>query len=278
MEFLTRNASIRDRVGIWHAAGGRVALVPTAGSLHKGHMSLVARAQEQADHVIVSIFANPQDGQVTTLEADRELLQKIGTSVVFVPPQQEIYPMGRELGVSINVPTLTSILEGKFRPGHYADKCVVLTKLFDLIQPNVVLFGERDFQQLVIMRRLVDDLFLATEVIGCATWRDADGLAIAKANRLMTIDERALAPRLYATLKQSAAEIDGGVRDYARVERQGMQMLLQYGFEPEYFAIRQANDLGQSLPASRDLVILSAVRLNAHRLIDNLRVRVIDRY
>jgi pantoate--beta-alanine ligase len=277
MEFLTRSASVRDRIRIWRAAGTRVALVPTTGTLHKGHMSLVAEAQERADHVIVSIFADPREGEAPTLEADRELLQKMDATLVFAPPLQEIYPIGRESAATVNVPALADILEGAQRPGHFSDTATVLIKLFNLVKPDIALFGERDFQQLVIVRRLVDDLFLSMEVVGCATWRDGDGLAVATANRLLTAGERALAPRLYATLSDFAARIDAGARDYENLQRQGMEALAAAGFAPEYFAIRQAADLAAVRERARDLVILAAARLNAQRLTDNLRVRVIDR-
>ncbi len=278
MEFLTRSASVRDRIRLWRAAGARVALVPTAGTLHKGHMSLVAEAQERADHVIVSIVPHPQDSEASTHAADRDLLAKMDASVVFAPPQQEIYPIGRDLAVAVSVPGFEQILEGAHRPGHFSEVATVLTKLFILIEPDVALFGERDFQQLVMVRRLVDDLFLAIEVVGCATWRESDGLAVAAANRSLTPEERAAAPRLHQILGEFAAKIDQGTRDYDLLQRQGMESLGSAGFAPEYFAIRQAADLGLVRPGTRDLVLLAAANLNAHRLTDNLRVRLIDRY
>jgi pantoate--beta-alanine ligase len=278
MEFLTRSASVRDRIRLWRAAGARLALVPTSGTLHKGHMSLVAEAQERADHVIVSIVAKPQDSEAPTLEADRELLQKLDATLVFAPPQQEIYPVGRELAVAVSVPGLEDVWEGAHRPGYLSGAATVLTKLFNLIKPDTALFGERDFQQLVMVRRLVDDLFLSVEVVGCATWRDGDGLAVATANRSLTAEERAAAPRLYATLSDFAAKIDQGARDYESLQQQGIESLRACGFAPEYFAIRQSADLRSVRAGARDLVILAAARLNGHRLTDNLRVRVIDRY
>ncbi len=278
MEFLTRSASVRDRIRVWRSAGARVALVPTAGTLHKGHMSLVAEAQERADQVVVSIFGNPREREAPTLEADRELLQKIGASVAFAPPLQEIYPMGREAAACVNVPTLGDILEGTYRPGHFSEVATVLTKLFNVIKPDIALFGERDFQQLVMLRRLVDDLFLPVDVVGCTTWRDSDGLAAATVNRMLSADERVRAPQLYAALSDVAAKIDSGARNYPELERQGMESLVQSGFEAEYFVIRQASDLGTIRAAERDLVILAAARLNTHRLIDSLRVRIIDRF
>jgi pantoate--beta-alanine ligase len=278
MEFLTRSASVRDRIRIWRAAGTRVALVPTTGTLHKGHMSLVAEAQERAEHVIVSIFANPREREAPTLAADRELLQKTGVTMVFVPPLQEIYPLGHEFAATVNVPSLADTLEGAHRPGYFSGVSTVLVKLFNLINPDLALFGERDFQQLVIVRRLVDDLFLSIDVVGCATWRETDGLAVATVNRNLTQQERAQASGLHAILRGIAAAIDAGARDYEALQRQGVESLGAAGFAPEYLVIRQAVDLGPIREGTRDLVILAAARLGSTRLIDNLRVHLIDRH
>jgi pantoate--beta-alanine ligase len=278
MEFLTRSASVRERVRSWRAADTRVALVPTSGTLHKGHMSLVAEAQERADHVIVSIFTNPTRREAPTLEADRELLHKMGVTMVFAPPMQEIYPVGRELAAAVNVPNLTDLPDGTRSPGYYSELATVLTKLLILIQPDMALFGERDFAQLVLVRRLVDDLFLSIDIVGCTTWRESDGLAVATANRHRTAQERARAPRLYATLGEFAAKLDAGARDYDELQRQGMHALERCGLAPEYFAIRQAADLGTIRGATRDVVILAAAHMNTKRLTDNLPVRLIDRH
>jgi pantoate--beta-alanine ligase len=278
MEFLTRGASVRDRMRLWRAAGARVALVPTAGTLHKGHMSLVAEAQERADHVVVSMVADPGDRELPTVEADRELVQKIGASVLFAPPLQEIYPIGRESAAMVRPAVPEDDPEGTRRAEHFSWTATLLVKLLNLIGPDIAVFGERDFRQLAMVRRLVDDLFLSVEVVGCPVWRDGDGLAVATANRQMTADERALAPRLYAALSEFVSRIDAGERDYEALQRQGMDSLRAHGFAPEYFAIRQAADLRMVRPGARDLVLLAAVRLNSHRLTDNVRARVIDRY
>lgn len=278
MEFLTRGASVRDRIRQWRAVGARVALVPTAGTLHKGHMSLVAEAQEHADHVVVSLDPGAGDGEAPTVEADRELAQRIGASVLFAPPVQKMYPIGRELATAVQPATLADDPEGTARREHFSQTATLLVKLFNLFTPDVAVFGERDFQQLVMVRRMVDDLFLPVEVVGCAVWRDGDGLAVATANRHLTQEERAVAPRLYATLHEVAARIDAGDRDYEALERQGMDSLSALGFAPEYFAIREAADLRRVRPGARDLVLLAAARLNSHRLTDNVRARVIDRY
>jgi len=278
MEFLTRSTSVRDRVRTWRAAGARVALVPTTGTLHKGHMSVVAEAQERAEHVIVSIFPQAGEREAPTLEADRELLQKIGATVTFAPPLQEIYPIGRESAAAVNVAALADTLEGAYRPGYFTQSATLLTKLFNLIRPDIALFGERDFQQLAMVRRLVDDFFLPVDIVACPTLREGDGLAVASVNRHLTDEERAAAPGLHASLSEAAAQMDSGMRDYQALQRQGMDSLAAAGFEPQYFAIRQAVDLTEVRPDARELVVLAAARLNAHRLIDSLPVRLIDRY
>ena len=277
MEFLTRSASVQDRVRTWRAAGARVALVPTTGTLHKGHMSVVAEAQERAEHVIVSIFPQAGEREAPTLEGDRELLQKIGATVTFAPPLQEIYPIGRESAAVVKA-ALADTLEGAYRPGYLTQSATLLTKLFNLIRPDIALFGERDFQQLVTVRRLVDDFFLPVDIVACPTLREGDGLAVATVNRHLTAEERAAAPRLHASLSEAAAQMDSGMRDYQALQRQGMDSLAAAGFEPQYFAIRQAVDLKEVRPETRELVLLAAARLNAHRLIDSLPVRLIDRY
>jgi pantoate--beta-alanine ligase len=154
VETLTRNASVREKVRYWRARGRKIALVPTAGTLHKGHLSLIAKAKQQSNHVIVCIFADPNGGNSGSLGPDRELLTKIGADVLFTPPLQEIYPAGYENAAVVNLPYFAEILEGAFRPGHLADVATILTKLFNIVKPHVAVFGERDYQQLVIAPRL----------------------------------------------------------------------------------------------------------------------------
>jgi pantoate--beta-alanine ligase len=277
MQTLTRSASVRDRVAAWRASGGKIALVPTTGTLHKGHMSLVAEAQECAQHVVVSLVADAQhDGH--THEADRDLLTNLAPEVLFIPPVQELYPLGRTQAASVNLRNLTSILEGASRPGHLATTLTVLTKLFNMVRPDIALFGERDFQQLVMARRLVEDLFLPIQVVGCPTFRDGDGLALATANRELSVEQRVVAPLLYATLEDMAERIDAGDRDYAGLEHQGAQLLKAAGFACEYFVIRQQADLLPAQVGARELVIMAAVRLGNVRLNDSLPIGLIDRY
>jgi len=278
MDTLTRSASVRNRVKAWRDAGQSIALIPTMGTLHKGHMSLVAEAQERADHVIVSIFADPPQRDGHTHEADRELLAKVGTELVFIPPVQEIFPVGHELSAVVNLPELADVLEGASRPGHFAAAMTVLTKLFNIVRPDVALFGERDFQQLVMVRRLVADLFLSIEVVGCPTFRDSDGLALATVNRHLTAEERSVAPLLHAVLADTAEKIDAGGRDYDVMQHQGAQSLSSAGFVTEYFVIRQAADLAPVRSRARELVIMAAARLGRSRLADSLPIGLIDRF
>jgi pantoate--beta-alanine ligase len=279
METLTRSASIRDRVRVWRAAGRRIALVPTRGTLHKGHLHLVAEAQERADHVIVSRCANPPQHESPMLEADRELLAKIGPDLLFVPPIQEVFPAGIDASALVTVPRLEGILEGEFRPaGYFGALATVLVKLFNIVGPDLAVFGERDFQELVIVRRLVEELFLSIDIVGCPIVRDSDGVALATANRDLTREERALAPQLYAALRTIGAKLDAGRREYASLEREGVSLLEASGLSADYFAIRQAADLAPPGAAARELVVLAAVRLPRARLCDNLRIQLIERH
>ncbi len=278
MDILTRSATLRDRLKLWREAGLKIALVPTAGTLHKGHLSLVAEAQERADRVVVSIFAGLQERDASRSEADRDLLNKVGPDIVFAPPVQELYPFGTDLSASVDIPQLGKLFEGEHAPGHIAEGLTLLLKLMNLVAPDCAVFGERDFQQLVSVRQMVSDLFIPIEIVACQTLRESDGLALATGNRALTASQRTAAPQLYATLSRIGKRIDAGERDYPGLEKQGLDALTAAGFRPEYFAIRQSADLAPVRSASRDLVVLAAAHLGAVRLTDNLRVRVIDRY
>jgi pantoate--beta-alanine ligase len=278
MEIFTRNASVRERVKVWRQAGHRIALVPTAGTVHQGHMSLIAEAQERAERVIVSAFARVRERDAPTQRADRDLLQNIGADLLFTPPIHEIYPFGPELSATVDVPQLARVFEGAHRPGHIEAGLTLLLKLINIVNPDCAVFGERDYQQLVGVRQMVNDLFLPVEILECQTLREGDGLAFGSANRLLSVEQRVVAPQLYGTLKQFAARIDAGERDYLALERAGLEALTAAGFAPEYFAIRQAVDLAPVHTPTRDLVIIVAAQLGSVRLIDNLRMRLIDRH
>ena len=275
METLTRSASVHYRARHWREAGKKVALVATRGGLHRGHVSLVAAAQELADHVIVSEFADPprREGQ----DADRTLLTNVGADLLFVPPPQEIFPIGQELSACVTLPELADELEGASRPGYFAAVMTVLVKLLNIVRPDVAVFGERDFQQLVMIRRIAEDLFFGVDIVGCPTWRDGDGVAFGTVNRELTEAQRAIAPHLHGTLAQIAREIDAGARDFEALQRRGELLLNTAGFATDYFQIRRAMDLAPVRSGTRDLVVLAAARLGPVRLIDSQPIRLIDR-
>jgi pantoate--beta-alanine ligase len=275
-----RIAELRGVVRQWRMEGARVGFVPTMGSLHAGHMSLLAAARFRADRVISSVFVNPlQFGPNEDFERyprspleDSQLLADAGCDLLFMPSVEEIYPEGRESPTRISVKTLSEILEGAHRPGHFDGVATVVAKLFGIVQPDVAVFGEKDYQQLAIIRRMTSDLDIPVEIVGAPTVRSPDGLAMSSRNRYLSADERALAPRIHATLKGAAGRIDQGDSDYAAIMAWGAQQLRGATLQPDYFEIRDAATLLPPTAGTRELVILVAARLGRARLIDNLRV------
>jgi pantoate--beta-alanine ligase len=191
---------------------------------------------------------------------------------MFTPEVHEIYPHGAERATRVEVPGLSRILDGEFRPGHFEGVTTVVAKLFHIVEPDVAVFGEKDFQQLAVIRRMVADLCMPVEIVAAPTVRDADGLAMSSRNQYLTADERALAPQIYATLQAAAHRVRSGDADFASIERSGLQALESAGFRLDYFCVRQAADLGTPAPKARELVVLTAVRLGKARLIDNVQV------
>lgn len=275
-------AALRRRVRSWRAAGETVALVPTMGDLHRGHLALVDEACSRADRVVVSIFVNPlqfgpgedYDAYPRVLEQDRERLAEHGADLVFAPEVETIYPKGTDHDVRITVPGLDDILCGADRPGHFPGVATVVAKLFNIAEPDLAMFGEKDYQQLLLIRRLVSGLDFAVEIVGVPTVREADGLALSSRNGYLTGEQRRLAPVLHRTLQDTRARLQAGERDYGRLEREAVAGLETAGFEPSYVAIRRVDDL--SPPAVdaplADLRILAAARLGRARLIDNIAV------
>ena len=201
-----------------------------------------------------------------------------GLNLLFAPPVYEIYPAGHEHTTTVEVADLSGILCGAFRPGHFTGVATVVTKLLNIVAPDVAVFGEKDFQQLIVIRRLVADLCLPVEILGGPTIRDHDGLALSSRNKYLSPRERDLAPKLYESLKLAKQRIEKGEHDFGAIEQGGMQQLERAGFQPEYFAIRQATDLAQLRAESRDLIVLAAARLGKARLIDNMHARIIERH
>lgn len=279
LEVIARPAELRERVRAWRARGERIAFVPTMGNLHAGHASLVSRAREQAEHVIVSVFVNPLQfgpnedfaAYPRTPQEDRALLGSLQVDALFVPEVDDIYPRGQATSTRVHVPDLEDILCGAFRPGHFMGVATVVAKLLNLVQPDIALFGEKDFQQLMIIRRAITDLCMPVEIIGVSTTREADGLAMSSRNRYLKPEQRALAPRIFQELEVARLAIESGSRDFATLERHGTEALTAAGFRPDYFAIRDANTLMQPDDASTELVVLTAARIGRARLIDNVR-------
>jgi pantoate--beta-alanine ligase len=271
-------AQLREQVRTWRLEGERIGLVPTMGSLHDGHISLLTAARQHADRVISSVFVNPlqfgpgedYERYPRTPEEDRQLLEKAGCDMLFLPSVDEIYPAGGKSATRVSVESLSGILCGQVRPGHFDGVATVVAKLFGIVQPDVAVFGEKDYQQLAIIRRMTADLDIPVRIVGAPTVRAADGLAMSSRNRYLTPAERQVAPRIHATLSEAAARIRSGERDYAALSAWGSEQLRAAGMAPDYFAIRDALTLGE--PAGGELVILTAARLGKARLIDNLRV------
>jgi len=203
---------------------------------------------------------------------DARMLAGAGCSLMFMPDVAEIYPNGAERATRVEVPALSRILEGEFRPGHMEGVSTVVAKLFHIVEPDVAVFGEKDFQQLSVIRRMVAELCMPVEIVGAPTMRDPDGLAMSSRNQYLTPAERALAPQIYIALQAAAARLRAGDVDFASIENAGFQELERTGFRPDYFSIRSAADLSHATAQVRELVILTAARIGKARLIDNVQV------
>jgi pantoate--beta-alanine ligase len=281
METVTTIAAVRARARAWHAAGLRVGFVPTMGNLHAGHLSLLAAARYRADRVVASIFVNPlQFGPSEdfaryprTPVEDSRLLVEGHCDLLFTPSVEEIYPDGGTQATLVCVRGLSEILCGQFRPGHFEGVATVVARLFGIVLPEVAVFGEKDYQQFMIVRRMALDLALPLEVVGAPTVRASDGLALSSRNRYLSAEERARAPAIHQALREAAQAIDAGQRDYAQLERAGREALERAGMRVDYFSIRCASDLAEPRGDQNDLIVLTAARLGRARLIDNMRAR-----
>jgi pantoate--beta-alanine ligase len=280
MESVTTNAAVRERVRAWRREGHRVAFVPTMGNLHPGHVSLIELARQRGDRFVASIFVNPMQfgpnedfaHYPRTPRDDERMLAAAGCDLMFMPDVAEIYPSGAERATRVEVPGLSRILEGEFRPGHFEGVSTVVAKLFHIVEPQIAVFGEKDFQQLAVIRRMVADLCMSVEIVPAPTVRDADGVAMSSRNQYLSAAERALAPTIYATLSAAGRRLTGGDADFASIERAGFTALEAAGLRPDYFAIRQASDLNPPGAHERQLVVLTAARMSKARLIDNIRI------
>jgi len=278
MDTLTSSNELRARVAAWRRAGERIAFVPTMGNLHDGHFSLIAVARKQARRVVASVFVNPTQfgpredfaAYPRTLAQDQAGLAAHGCDLLFAPEVAEIYPFGAADTVRVEVPGLSDILDGAARPGHFVGVATVVTKLFNLVQPDVAVFGYKDYQQLLVIRRMTQDLRLPIEIVGAPTQREAHGLAMSSRNQYLSDEERARAGIIHRTLHGMRDALHAG-ETVAAIEARAVQALEAAGLVPDYAVLRRADDLGAPHAQQRSgLVALIAARLGRARLIDNL--------
>jgi pantoate--beta-alanine ligase len=280
LETVTEIAALRRRIGAWRSAAERVAFVPTMGNLHRGHLELVRRARDLADRVVVSIFVNPMqfgpgedfESYPRTPEEDGYALQALGVELLFTPSVETLYPGGTQQTTRVEVPGVSEGLCGASRPGHFTGVATVVARLFNLVQPDVAVFGKKDYQQLAVVRKMVDDLCFPVEIEGVETVRENDGLAMSSRNRYLTPEQRRVAPGLYRVLQDTADAVRSGECDPRVLEEQALGALEKAGFRPDYVSIRQISDLGPARPQEPGWVILAAAWLGRARLIDNLEI------
>lgn len=268
---------LRQQIRRLRMEGKRVALVPTMGNLHDGHMKLVDEAKARADVVVVSIFVNPMQFDrpedlaryPRTLQEDCEKLNKRKVDLVFAPSVKEIYPNGTETHTYVDVPGLSTMLEGASRPGHFRGVSTIVSKLFNLVQPDIACFGEKDFQQLALIRKMVADMGFDIEIVGVPIMRAKDGLALSSRNGYLTAEQRKIAPGLYKVLSSIADKLQAGERDLDEIIAIAGQELNEKGFRADDIQIRDADTLLEVSETSKRAVILVAAWLGDARLIDN---------
>ena len=258
-------------------SGQRIGFVPTMGNLHAGHHSLIALARQRCDFIVASIFVNPTQFGVNedfsryprTPQQDALGLGEQGCDLLFLPDVETIYPFGAERAVRVQVPELGDILEGASRPGHFDGVASVVARLFNLVQPDAAVFGSKDFQQLLVIRRMAIDLGFPVEIMAAPIVRETNGLAMSSRNQYLDANQRALAAGIHATLRWMAGQLDTAMDGTEEIEAAAMQRLADAGFQPDYAVVRKVDDLSTALPNER-AVILIAARLGGVRLIDNL--------
>ncbi|WKT60898.1 pantoate--beta-alanine ligase [Microbulbifer thermotolerans] len=282
MQVFHHVASLRDALAKARSDGKTVAFVPTMGNLHDAHIELVKAAQQHCDLVVVSIFVNrlqfglneDWDKYPRTMEQDMARLRAVQCDFLFHPEESEIYPNGMDEQTRVICPAMTDILCGASRPGHFEGVTTVVAKLFNIVQPDKAVFGIKDFQQLAVIRRMVEDLCIPVEVIAAPVHREPDGLAMSSRNSYITAQERPKVPVLYQTLLWAKGEIEGGRRDFAVLEDEAKQRIEKAGFRVDYFSIRNSKDLQPAADDDSEITILGAIYTSAARLIDNLSLEL----
>jgi pantoate--beta-alanine ligase len=280
MHVATRTAELSERLAPWRADGRRIAFVPTMGNLHAGHFSLLARAREHADVVVASVFVNPTQfgpGEdfaryPRTPEADAAALAAHGCDVLFLPDAMELYPDGPANAVTVRVPGLSDILEGAVRPGHFEGVATVVARLFNRVQPDIAVFGQKDYQQLLVIRRMARDLGWPIGIVAAPIVREANGLAMSSRNQYLAPAERERASAIHATLEWMGAEAVRAEQSLEAIENAAGERLRAAGLVPDYAVLRHASDLSPPVGRSQPLVALVAARSGTTRLIDNLLI------
>jgi pantoate--beta-alanine ligase len=267
---------LREAIKAWRLEGESVAFVPTMGNLHAGHLQLVSMAKKKADRVVVSIFVNPtqfglgEDFETypRTEREDQEKLEAGSADLLFLPSVADIYTPDAKTIVTVT--GLSDLYCGASRPGHFSGVATIVCKLFNIVQPNIALFGLKDFQQLTVIKTMVRDLNLLVEIIGVDTVREPNGLAMSSRNGYLTDAEKRVAPKLYHSLCAARDAILAGNQAYADIEQQALRFLQQAGFQPDYFSVCRSGDLKKAAAEDVDLVLLAAAKLGKTRLIDNI--------
>jgi len=273
---------LAEQLAEWRDNDEHIALVPTMGNLHAGHIALVELAQEHAERVVVSLFVNPTqfgdtedfDDYPRTLERDKRRLKMTPADLMFAPDVDTMYPFGVKDATTVSVSGLTENFCGASRPGHFDGVTTVVMRLFALVQPDVAVFGQKDYQQQLVIRRMVEDLNLPVSIITGETIREDDGLALSSRNSYLSDKQRRLAPMLHEVLKAVGSELANGRRNFDELEKNARLRLSDTGFDVDYFAIRRAQNLEMPDRDCDDLVVLAAAQLGATRLIDNIIVTV----
>ena len=269
---------LRAEIWRWRLAGESIAFVPTMGNLHAGHLQLVKAAKQQADRVVVSIFVNPtqfnEQADFTnyprTEPADRDQLQSAGIDMLYMPERETMYPA--EMLTKVSVTQVSEKHCGAARPGHFDGVATVVCKLFNMVQPDKAFFGEKDFQQLLVIRTMVADLNVPVEIIAVPTQRETDGLAMSSRNTHLSKIQRQQAGQLYQALCQARQAVLEQQTSFAEIEKTSLQVLSDQGFKPDYFAICRQRDLQAAASGDKQLIILTAARLGNTRLIDNIQI------
>ncbi len=276
-------SSMHEYVGAWRADKQSVALVPTMGNLHAGHLSLTSLAHGQADKVVCSVFVNPTqfgsdedlEGYPRTVAEDEAMLEEQGqVDLLFLPDMGTIYPYGTDSAVSVKLPALSEDLCGAARPGHFNGVASVVLRLLNLISPDVLVLGEKDYQQRILLERMVADLHLPIRIVAGPILREPDGLAMSSRNGYLSPEDRNIAPELHASLEELAVALRQGQTNYAELEAAAVERLTESGFSTDYVAVRRARDLARREVFAPDdeRIVLAAASLGRARLIDNVRV------